>query len=616
MRRWLAPIIALVLCAACAEPNPLPTQIPPSPSPSRVPTPTPEPKRLTICLPAEPDSLYVYGTDRQAAHHIWPALYDGPIDTRDYTQQPVILTSLPSLGDDAIVEPIPVQAGDRVLAASGSVMNLAPGVIVEDAEGRRTTFRGDPIIMRHMVVTFTLRSDIRWSDGEPLTADDSVYSFELAASPATPTDRHIVERTADYRAANEYQVVWQGVPGFLDRAYFLNLWHPLPRHAWEGFSATELLTAEISTREPMGWGPFVVREWSSGDAITMERNPFYFRAPEGLPHVDQVTFRFMGDTEKLAKGLLAGTCDLVTHDAGDVVERDELKASPVVKAFTTQDNSWELLAFGISPAADYNRPDFFEDVRVRQAIAQCIDRQAVADEALGPGGRVLYSYLAPEHPAYAREELTVWPYDPEAGRLLLAQAGWYDEDNDGIRESHGIPGIPDGTPYQITYTTTDDPLRLRTATQLQSQLEACGIRVTLQALAPEVLFAPGPEGELFGRRFDLAQFSWPITAYPLCDSFLSSQIPGERAWSKPNVAGFIDSAYDDACREALETLPSSVDYLIRHAAPQRIFSQRIPVLPLFQRQRTTLARVSVIGLSPNPSQPSELWNLEQLDVQR
>ena len=54
------------------------------------------------------------------------------------------------------------------------------------------------------------------------------------------------------------QVVWEGVPGFVDRAYYTNFWHPMPRHAWADLSAAELLTAEVSTRSPLGWGPFAM----------------------------------------------------------------------------------------------------------------------------------------------------------------------------------------------------------------------------------------------------------------------------------------------------------------------------------------------------------------------
>jgi peptide/nickel transport system substrate-binding protein len=296
------------------------------------------------------------------------------------------------------------------------------------------------------------------------------------------------------------------------------------------------------------------------------------------------------------------------------------------------------LAFGISPVGarsprPYDRPDFFEDVRVRQGIALCIDRSVLA-----PTGRVSHSYLPPEHPLYAGDALTTWGYDREAGQKLLATAGWYDEDGDGVREAHAIPGIPDGTPFQVTYHTTDDPLRFQTAQLIQANLAACGIQVSVETMSSEALFAPGPEGTLFGRRFDLAQFSWRAASDPLCDLFLSSQMPDAGHWDRPNVAGFLDDEYDTACLSAnvagflddeydtaclsvLEALPDNAvgarsprPYAAGHVEAQRIFSERLPVLPLFQRPKVTLARASVTGLIPDPTEPSELWNVEQFDV--
>jgi peptide/nickel transport system substrate-binding protein len=577
-----------------------------------MPTATPEPKILTVCMPHEPDSLYVYGTDDLAAQHVWQAIYDGPLDSRAYAYQPVILTELPSLaGGSAVLETVTVQAGERVLAADGAVTPLSPGVTVRDVAGQRVTFDGTPVLMQRLVVTFTLQSNLYWSDGVLLTADDSVYSFELAAHPATPTDKYVVERTAAYRAVDPRTAVWNGVPGFLDHFYFLNFWRPLPRHAWGGLSAAELLTATLSTRQPLGWGPFVLREWAPGDHIAVARNPLYFRATQGLPRLDEVVFRFIADPALLAAELVAGRCDVVTHEAADAVSTLLPTPSPVVTA-TTYDARWELLAFGISPA--HERPDFFEDVRVRLGIAQCINHQALADLAQYAPGRVLDSFVPPDHPLYAGSTLTIWGYDPAAGQHLLATAGWYDEDGDGVREAHGIPGIADGALLSVSYYTTDDPLRVRVAQRIQADLAACGVQVAVQSVPSDALFAPGPEGLLFGRRFDLAQFAWHAQTDPLCDLFLSGQVPDAGHWDRPNVAGFLDDEYDTACLSALEALPDSPAYAAGQMEAQRIFSARLPVLPLFQRLEIVLARASLIGLSPDPAQPSELWNIEQLDL--
>ena len=272
------------------------------------------------------------------------------------------------------------------------------------------------------------------------------------------------------------------------------------------------------------------------------------------------------------------------------------------------------MAFGISPSLGHDRPDFFEDVRVRQAIALCIDRQVVATQALGSSARVSHGYLPPEHPLYAGDALTTWGYAPEAGRTLLTSAGWYDGDGDGVREAHAIPGIADGTPFQVAYHTTDDPLRIQVAQLIRTHLAECGIQLSVEVLPAEELFAPGPEGVLFGRRFDLAQLSWRATSEPMCDLFLSDQIPDAGHWGRPNFVGFLDDEYDTACLAALGALPNSEKYVTAHLEAQRVFSRRLPVLPLFQRLKITLARPAVTGLAPDPTQVSELWNIEQLDL--
>lgn len=604
MKRSLALSAILLLCAACTPTATLPTH-----TPFPTPTLTPVPKVLTVCMPQEPDSLYLYGTDSPAAWHIWQAIYDGPIDSRAYIHQPVILTELPSLANGgAALETVVVQAGERVLAANGEVTVLSPGVVVRDAAGKQVTFDGAPLLMQRMVVTFTLQPNLYWSDGVLLTADDSVYSFELAADPATPADKSIVERTAVYRALGLRTVVWRGVPGFLDHFYALNFWHPLPRHAWGDLSAVELLTATRSARQPLGWGPFVLREWVPGDHITVVRNPIYFRTPQGLPRLDAVVFRFVANPAALAAEFAAGRCDVVTHEAADEV-RALLPDPSAAVTVMSYDNRWELLAFGISPALD--RPDFFEDVRVRQGIAQCINRQALADLAQG---RVLDSFVPPEHSFYAGGALRVWGYDPTAGQRSLASAGWYDEDGDAIREAHAIPGIAEGTPFRVSCVTTDEPLHVQIAQRIQADLLVCGVQIAVQPLPSDVLFAPGPDGVLFGRRFDLAQFAWRAQADPLCDLFLGVQMPDTGRWMRPNVAGFLDDEYDSACLGALAALPESPDYAAGQVEAQRIFSERLPVLPLFQRPKVVLARTAVTGLSPDPTQVSEFWNIEQLDL--
>ena len=323
-------VIALLLTSlitGCAPANPgtltvtpnLPSPVPspspsPTPPPTSTPTPTP-PKELTICQAEEPNTLFLYGGPSRAAYNVMEAIYDGPVDTRTYEFHPVILEKIPSLTDgDAVMETVQVVEGSRVVDVNGLAVDLLPGVTVLDAAGREATFESGVVTMTQMAVTFTLRADVTWADGQPLTADDSRYSFELAGEFDRPTLRLLWDRTQSYDAVDERTVVWTGVPGYRDTFYFANFYQPLPRHVWGGNDAGQLLNSEVAHRKPLGWGPFVVEDWVEGEHITLVRNPHYFRASEGLPHLDRVIFRFLPDPGQALDLLASGECDLITQD--------------------------------------------------------------------------------------------------------------------------------------------------------------------------------------------------------------------------------------------------------------------------------------------------------------
>ena len=603
-------------------PSPSPSPLP-SPSPTLVPTSTPTPippKEFTVCQALEPNTLFVYGGPSRAARNVLAAIYDGPIDTHMYQFQPVILEKIPSLADgDAVLGTIHVQEGDQVVDVNGLVVDLLPGVTVFDADGQEATFEGGVVTMTQMMVTFTLRADVTWADGQPLTADDSRYSFELAGAFESPTLRLLWDRTRSYDVVDERTVVWTGVPGYRAPFYFLNFYHPLPRHVWGVADADQLLSTEVAHRKPLGWGPFVVEEWVEGDHITLVRNPHYFRASEGLPYLDRVIFRFVPDLRQALDSLLAGECDLITQDViegGDVTPLLEAADAGTVKLVTSPSSEWEHLDFGIEPAEGVSRPDFFEDVRVRQAVALCIDRERFAREPLPYGEvAVTHSYVAPEHPLYAGDQLYRWDYALFGGRSLLEEVGWQDEDGDGIREAHDVAGISNGMPFSVTlFTTSDHPAHERTAHILSENLAACGIGLAVEYLPAEEFFADGPDGLVFGRQFDLALFSWLNGFDAPCGLYLSSQVPrSENWWTTSNNPGYANADYDAACQSALDALPGTEDYAHFHREAQRIFSHDLPVLPLYFVPKLVATRPGVNGVVLDPSEYLELWSIEAFD---
>jgi peptide/nickel transport system substrate-binding protein len=227
------------------------------------------------------------------------------------------------------------------------------------------------------------------------------------------------------------------------------------------------------------------------------------------------------------------------------------------------------------------------------------------------------SYVPPGHPLYPGEDLSHWEYDPAASRAALDELGWRDEDRDGVREAHDVVEVSDEEPFEVTLLTSSGrELSQKAARMVRAQLADCGIRVIVESLPSWELFADGPEGPVFGRRFDLVETLWWSENPPACEHFLSSEVPQEGHWGGSNVTGYSNPGFDAACLAARRTLPGTATYERHHRRAQVIFSQDLPGFPLFVWPRVALARPTVEGFEVDPTAESDLWGLETLDVER
>ena len=595
------------------------------------PTATSTPRTLVVCLGQEPTSLYIYGSAARDMWNVLEAIYDGPIDTRNFVSTPVILEKLPNLADGtAAIQPVAVQAGDEIVDADGNLSSLASGVkyLPSGCSSADCAVPWDgkaAVQMDQLSATFKLKPGITWSDGQPLTAADSVYSYSLAADPATPTSKTIVDRTASYTAADDLTVRWTGLPGYLPQQYDADFFLPLPKHAWGSTSAADLLTSDSATRRPLGWGPYVIDEWVAGDHITLSKNPKYFRASEGLPKFDKLVYRFVGEpADSSLSSVLTGECDLVDGTAlqsADYQSIFDLRAAKKIQLFTGEGPEWEHLDFGIRPAA-YDatpvpataRPDFFSDVRVRQAFTNCIDRQKIVGDLLYNLVSVPGSYLPPNHPLYLAD-LKPLPFDVDAGKKLLDEAGWKLNGSDPVRRAAGVTNVTEGTPLAVTYLTTQAPLRVAIAAMIKSSLEQCGVQVDVKSLTTDALYAAGPDGPLFGRSFDLAEYAWDSSAQPPCFLYETGQISSTgNNWLTGNVTGYSNKDYDAACQKATQAGPGQpAQYTQGQQDAERLLAQDLPSIPLFFQLKMTAARTDLCGFTMDVTARSTLWGIENVD---
>jgi len=504
-------------------------------------------------------------------------------------------------------------------------LNVLPSGCKEDACSIKFDGRAD-FKMDQLVVTFHILPDLTWSDGAPLTSADSIFAFKLASDPASPGSKYLVDRTDSYEAVDDLIAQWWGVPGFVDATYGANFFSPLPKHLWENIAAVDLAKGDVIAYPPVGWGPYIFKEWAPGNYIRLEKNPAYFRAAaENLPRFDNLTFLFVKDAASGISALVSGQCDLLDTSLRLESEIDlltELQRSEQVRLVTSTTPLIERLDFGIKPVAyddgisALERPDIFGDVRTRQGIAYCLDRQKVVTTVLGGISQVPDTFISPAHPVF-NPGAVKYTFNVSSGITLLEQVGWLDADNDPAtpRVASGVNGVVNGTPLLINYWTTSALQRRQVSEILANSLEQCGVGIQLNYYSQEELYAPGPDGPLFGRKFDLVEYALGnIGTEPPCSWFVSNQVPTSvNKWLGVNISGYSNPDYDAQCAKGMRSLPGSQEYQDAYAEVQTIFANDLPSVPLYMRIKAAASRRDMCNFGLDAFAVNDLWNIEELE---
>jgi peptide/nickel transport system substrate-binding protein len=580
---------------------------------------------LVVCLNEEPSSLYLYGDTTPELDTILQALYDGPLDVLSHEYQPVILTKLPDIDDgDVSVSPVRVEEGESYFNPITQVPDtlevgkpyLPSGCYAQECA---RFFAGGEAQMDQMTVEFSLLPDVEWSDGEPLKASDSVFSFQIDAADETRTTKFIAKRTSSYVALDDRRTLWTGIPGFIDPEYQANFWTPLPEHRLGEFDISELETVAEAAQEPIGWGPYVLESWEPGRQMVFAKSENYFRSQETLPAFEKLRFRFLGgDPITALEQLLTGECDVLdesllpTSSWANVVELGE---QGELEVLYTSGMVLERIDFNIAPSGDSGVQLLFADARVRRAIRGCIDRQGLVEEVLHGLSELPESYLSPAHPLSWQGE-GEWYLTPEEAEQVLGRVGWLDDDGDPStpRHSQGVPGLLDGTPFQFKLLTTMDGLHREIAERVKEDLALCGISAEVEFGNATELFTPYPNGPIFGGRFEAVAWGWPIFVAPACELYLSSEIPSAGNVFGVNASGFRDPQYDELCQRILYGPSWGEDYEEAVVETQEIYVRLVPSIPLLIRPRLFATRTDVCRAKADPTAFSLLWNLEEIDA--
>ena len=365
-------------------------------------------------------------------------------------------------------------------------------------------------------VTFTLRQDVKWHDGRPVTAEDVKFTFDMAKTPetgsligsaylgsvasATVVDPHTIRFSFSEPHAQALEDFW---------------WAPVPKHALEGTGAAEMANATFN-RNPIGSGPFRFVEWQANQRLVLERNDSFPEALGGPPAAQRIVFRVVPEPATLLTELLTGGVHVNIPLEPDQTPRVKETASVTLHSFPG--NTLYYLGWNNARAP-------FNDAAVRRAMTLGINRQEIIDALLSGYGTPATSTVPPWHPFHP--DIEPLAHSPEQAQQLLDQAGWTDANGDGVREK-------DGRPLRFSILTSERPLNRAVVEVLQSQLGRIGAEVSIEVLEFQTMLAQHKN-----RDFDAVLSNWVLDNFQMASTpnslFHSSQAEIEQSANRSGV---------------------------------------------------------------------------------
>lgn len=475
-------------------------------------------------------------------------------------------------------------------------------------------------------VTWQLKPDLKWSDGESMTADDVRFTWQYATNPDVAATS-----SAAYSAVTDVIAVGPGTvrvefgersPGWAAPFVGVN-GMIIPKHVFEQYLGVAAKTVPPNLA-PVGTGPFRVVSFGTedvlvvgGDAvptvkIVYEANPHY-RDP-GKPAFDKVILHGGGgDATVGVAAITEGTADFAWNLQVDDATAARISAGgkghvvAVLGAFVERimlnfsDPNRET-ADGERASVSFPHP-FLTDPQVRKAIAQAIDRESIA-ALYGAGGVATADILG--SPANVKSGHRALPYDLAAAKATLDAAGWIDSDGDQVRERNGVS-------LRLLFQTSINPVRQQAQAIVKRSLDAIEFDVQLKNIDSSIFFGPVAGQTSTRRQFyaDLEEFAFSNkspdpTAYMkawTCDEIAQKS----NDWSLSNWSRYCNPAYDALWNQvATELDPDARATLFKQM--NDLLVDDVAVVPIVHLADMSGASLSLQGLELTP------WDLEPWNI--
>jgi len=416
---------------------------------------------------------------------------------------------------------------------------------------------------------FTLRRDVRFHNGQALTAADVKYTFESILDPTNRSPKrgqlkHLVaiEQTASH-----------------ELRFHLDALHtPFVEQFTLGIVPAG---SPVNGAPPPGSGPFILEAIDAGEKVLLKANADYW---EGKPALAGVIFKTIPDAMVRALEFKKGSIDFMQND----IEPDML---PWLKKNTGAD-------IGVHPGTSFQyiginlTHPILRQRKVRQALAMAIDRNAIVKNLLKDTGSAATGLISPISWAYD-DTVQPWPHDPVKAKQLLDEAGYRDPDGDGP-----LPR------FRLSFKTTNIDLRRRIAEALKEQLQKVGIELEIRSYEWGTFFSDIKKGN-----FHLYSLSWtgimdPDVEYQI---FHSASVPpngdNRGRYSNPEIDRLLEQGRVSADESERKRI---------YGQAQRILADDLPCVPLWWWKNVVVKKPSVQGFVPYPD--GDFFSLKQVTL--
>jgi peptide/nickel transport system substrate-binding protein len=512
-------------------------------------------------------------------------------------------------------------AGGRAATDLLTLLTHAPLVRINRASDELEPWLAESWTASDDGVTYTvrLREGVTFSDGQPFTSADVLFSFRAAYDPALKSALQsslmVKGKPLAVSAHDARTVVIKFPERFAPGLRLLDMLPILPKHRLETALDAGRLAEEWVPSKPLtdiaGLGPFVLTEHIAGQRLVLTRNAHYFRRdPDGvqLPYLDKLTLSVVSDQNTEALRLQAGETDLMSN--GEIRPQDYVGFKRLAG-----EGRLKLLDVGVGLDPDFLafnlRPDRSADPRAswlqsrdfRQAISAGVDRRAIVNTVYLGAAEPIYGPVSPGNRTWHASGVSSPTYDPAKARRLLASAGLRDTNGDGQLED------AQGKPARFSILTQGGHNRERVASVIQEQLRQLGLTVDIVALDQGGLFQRWSAGDWDTMYFGLQASSTD----PALNSELWLSSGAFHFWNPSQKAPATEwERRIDALMAEQATASDLPARQKAFAEVQRILSEEVPLVHFVALRVTLATSARVRNPAPALQLPQLLWSADTL----